>query len=102
MEEVLTVYASAYNPLQPVVCLDEQPQVLHGRAQDPLPLEPGQCARVDDEYTRQGTANVFCLFEPLRGWREMRVTERTGPLGAALSKTAPHAPRLCPDLKIPV
>ena len=76
MEEVLTVYAWPYTPLEPVVCLDEQPQVLHGHARDPLPALPGQCARVDDEYIRQGTANVFCLFEPLRGWREMHVTER--------------------------
>lgn len=76
MEEVLTVYASPYDPLEPVVCLDEQPQVLRGHARDPLPMEPGVPARVDDEYRRQGTANVFCLFEPLRGWREMRVTER--------------------------
>ena len=76
MEDVLTVYATAYNPLQPVVCLDEQPQVLHGHTRDPLPALPGKCVRVDDEYTRVGTANVFCVFEPLRGWREMRVTER--------------------------
>ncbi len=76
MEEVLSVYAASYTPLEPVVCLDEQPQVLHGHARNPLAMKPGVPARVDDEYTRQGTANVFCLFEPLRGWREMRVTAR--------------------------
>ncbi len=76
MEEVLEVYARKYDPLEPVVCLDEQPQVLHSHAREALPMTSGMPIRQDDEYVRQGTANVFCLFEPLRGWREMRVTHQ--------------------------
>jgi hypothetical protein len=30
-----------------------------------LPPEPGQPERVDYEYERRGTANVFMVFEPL-------------------------------------
>jgi hypothetical protein len=33
-------------------------------------------ARQDCEYQRNGSANVFGYFEPLRGWRRVEVTER--------------------------
>jgi hypothetical protein len=32
-------------------------------------LKPGRAARVDYEYERNGTANLFMLFAPLEGWR---------------------------------
>ena len=37
---------------------------------------PGQPARHDYEYKRNGTANLFMLFAPLEGWRHVEVTER--------------------------
>ena len=42
----------------------------------PLPAEPGQPDRVDYEYERCGTANLFMTFEPLAGQRHVTVTER--------------------------
>ena len=42
----------------------------------PLPMLPGQPARHDYEYERNGTANLFMLFAPLEGWRHVEVTER--------------------------
>jgi hypothetical protein len=39
-------------------------------------MRPGQPARHDYEYKRNGTANVFMLFAPLEGWRHVEVTER--------------------------
>ena len=42
----------------------------------PRPPEPGQVERYDDEYERCGTANLFLLFEPLAGFRHVKVTER--------------------------
>jgi DDE superfamily endonuclease len=76
MEDVLGVYQRPYDPLCPQVCLDEKPQTLHAETREPLPLEPGKPARVDYEYRREGTANLFMLFEPLTGWRRVKVTER--------------------------
>jgi hypothetical protein len=35
----------------------------------PIRIKPGRAARVDYEYERNGTANLFMLFAPLEGWR---------------------------------
>ena len=39
-------------------------------------MKPGRVARVDYEYERNGTANLFMLFAPLEGWRHVKVTDR--------------------------
>jgi len=39
-------------------------------------MKPGRAARVDYEYKRNGTANLFMLFAPLEGWRHVKVTDR--------------------------
>ncbi len=39
-------------------------------------MQPGQPARHDYEYKRNGTANIFMRFAPLEGWRHGEVTER--------------------------
>ena len=41
-----------------------------------MPSAPGRPARVDYEYERNGTANLFLWFEPLAGRRRVKVTER--------------------------
>ena len=76
MEDVLQVYARPYDPEYPVVCLDEQSKQLIGEVAAPQRAEPGKPARVDYEYERNGTCNVFMMCEPLRGWRHVKVTER--------------------------
>lgn len=76
MEDVLDVYCRPYDPLRPVVCLDESPKELQAHARPPLPMEPGIPQRIDDHYHRHGTRNIFIACEPLRGWRETKVTER--------------------------
>ena len=76
MEDVLDLYHQAYDPKRPLVCLDEVSVQLVGEARTPLPAAPGQPARYDYEYVRNGTANLFMAFEPLLGWRAVRVTQR--------------------------
>jgi hypothetical protein len=76
MEDVLEVYHRPYDERRPLVCLDEVPVQLVGEARVPLPPRPGKPARFDYEYVRNGTANLFMVFEPLLGWRAVRVTER--------------------------
>jgi len=49
---------------------------LVGETRTPLPPEPGRPARFDYEYQRNGTANLFMVFEPLLGWRWVKATER--------------------------
>jgi hypothetical protein len=75
MEDVLDLYEEPYDPAHPVVCFDESPVQLIGEHQCPLPIRPGTPQRVDYEYIRQGTCNVFVIVEPLRGWRHLTVTD---------------------------
>jgi hypothetical protein len=42
----------------------------------PIPAKRGVRARVDDEYKRCGTANIFAAVEPLTGRSLIEVTER--------------------------
>jgi hypothetical protein len=76
MEDVLEVYHRPEDPQRPVVCLDEISKQLLADSREPLPLAPGQPRREDYEYVRHGTANLFLLFAPLAGWRQVKVTER--------------------------
>jgi hypothetical protein len=76
MEGVLEVYARPYDPKRPVVCCDEASKQLLADVQPPLPPAPGRPARVDYEYERRGTANLFMAFEPLAGRRHVEVTAR--------------------------
>ena len=76
MEDVLEVYRRPYDARRPVVCLDETSKQLIGEVRTPVPAAPGQVARYDYEYVRNGVANLFMVFEPLAGWREVEVTDR--------------------------
>jgi hypothetical protein len=76
MEDVLDVYKRPYDPRRPNVCLDETSKQLIGETRAPMPASPGQPARYDYEYKRNGVANLFMIFEPLIGKRHVKVTER--------------------------
>src|SRR5579872_4507175 len=76
MEDVLEVYQRPYDPRRPVVCFDEQSKQLTKETRQPVQAAPGQPKRVDYEYERNGTANLFLWFEPLAGQRYVKVTDR--------------------------
>lgn len=76
MEDVLEVYHRPYDERRPLVCLDEVPVQLVGEARNRLPARPGEPERYDYEYRRNGTANLFMVFQPLLGVRWVKVTER--------------------------
>ena len=76
MEDVLEVYTRPYDPRRPQVCLDETSVQLIGETRTPLPMAPGRPARFDYEYERNGVCALFMLNEPLRGWREVVVTDQ--------------------------
>lgn len=75
MEEVLETYAKPYDPARPVVCMDEQPVQLIREARTPIEATLDHPRRVDYEYERAGTANIFMFTEPLSGWREATARE---------------------------
>jgi hypothetical protein len=74
MEQVLEVYQRPYDPQRPVVCMDEQPKQFIADSRRPIPAAPGQPARVDYEYVREGVCTVWMFVEPLGGWRHVPVT----------------------------
>ena len=76
MEDVLEVYQRPHDPQRPLVCLDETSKQLIIETRAPIPAKPGQPARHDYEYERNGVANLFMVFAPLEGWRHVKVTDR--------------------------
>ena len=74
MEDILAVYEKPLSELEPVVCVDEKPVVLHQEVRPPWAMRPGRVARRDGEYQRCGTANVFCGVEPKAGQYFPKVT----------------------------
>lgn len=76
MEDVLDLYAEPDDPARPRVCFDETSKQLIAETRLPLPMLPGRPERVDYEYERRGTANLFLVTEPHTGWRHVDVTDR--------------------------
>ena len=76
MEDVLETYATAYDPQQPVLCMDEQPVQLLLETKVPIPATKEHAQRVDYEYERNGTASIFMFAEPLSGFRQATARPR--------------------------
>ena len=76
MEDLLDLYAEPYDPARPVVCFDETSKQLVAETRLPLPMAPGMPERVDYEYERKGTANLFLVTQPLGAWRHVDITDR--------------------------
>src|ERR1700675_4532704 len=76
MEDVLEVYQRPRDPERPVVCLDESSKQMIVEPRAPIPAKPGRKERHDYEYERNGVANLFMMFAPLEGWRQVKVTDR--------------------------
>ncbi len=75
MESVLDVYKRPYDADYPVVCMDESPKQLIQEVRSSIKIKPGQQARVDYEYVRNGVVNIFMANEPLKGKRMVEVRE---------------------------
>ena len=78
MEDVLDVYHRPYDPDYPVVCMDESSKQLVGEVTGPVPAAPGHPKLVDDEYVRNGVAEIFMEVEPLAGRRHVGIRPPRG------------------------
>jgi DDE superfamily endonuclease len=76
MEDVLTLDAEPYDPARPKVCFDETSRQLLAETKAPLPARAGKPRRLDYEYRREGTRNLFLFCEWQAGWRHVEVTEQ--------------------------
>lgn len=75
MYSLLELYERPYNPLEPVVGLDEKSKQLLDQIRSPIPLSPHHGIREDSEYIRKGTRNLFVTVEPKGKKRFVKVTE---------------------------
>ncbi len=76
MEAILELYQRPYDPKRPLVCFDEKSVQLLAHIAPMRLAEPGQAARQDYEYKREGTSNLFLFVEPKAGFRQVLVTHR--------------------------
>lgn len=76
MEDVLEVYHRLYDAKRPQVCFDEASKQHTIETRVPLRARPGDIAKYDYEYERNGTSNMFIFFAPLQSWRHIKVTDR--------------------------
>lgn len=84
MEDVLDVYELPYNPMRPVVCMEEKPYQLLGDAREPLPMRPGDDRKTDSEYVRNDTYSIFAFIEPLGRKHHVSVHEHRTAIDWAL------------------
>ena len=75
MEDILDVYELPYDPMFPVVCMDEKPYQLLDDVRQPLPVRPGDNQKTDSEYKRNGICSIFAFVEPLGGRHHVSVHE---------------------------
>jgi len=76
MEDVLDVYQRPHDLKYPTVCFDETSKQLIEETRVGLSCRPGSVEKYDYEYRRKGTRNLFMMFSPLSGWRNVKVTKR--------------------------
>lgn len=76
MEDVLDLYAKPYDPKNPVICFDEKSKQLIGNTRKPIKATKNKPKKVDCEYKRNGTQNIFMAVEPKAGYRNVKITER--------------------------
>lgn len=76
MMDILKIYEKSYDPLYPVICFDEKSKQLLDDIRRPIQAKAGKIRKVDYEYKRNGTANIFVAVEPKGKFRTVRTTER--------------------------
>ncbi len=93
MEDVLDVYCQPYDPSVPRICMDEMGKNLVKEKHPSEPAQPGQVAREDYTYEKQGSANLFIAYEP-RASQTLSESHRTpheAGLGAVHARGAGRA-----------
>lgn len=75
MYKLLDLYQLPYNPLRPVVCIDEKSKQLISDTRPPIKMTEGKVQKIDYEYKRNGTRNIFVAVEPKAGKHFMKVTK---------------------------
>ena len=80
MEDILGIYQNTYDPMIPVLCMDEKPieflDEIRKRLQVKLlKIDRDEMEKMDSEYTQCGYGSIFIFTEPLAGWRYVTARE---------------------------
>lgn len=75
MYHLLDLYKQDYDPVHPVVCMDEKSKQLLQDNRKPIAAKPGSLGKYDYEYKRNGTCNLFVAVDPKGGKRFVKVTD---------------------------
>jgi DDE superfamily endonuclease len=75
MYRLLELYQQDYNPLEPLVCMDEKSKQLLEDSRPIIKAKPGKLEKYDYEYRRKGTSNIFLAVAPKGGIRIVKVTD---------------------------
>jgi len=76
MFDILDVYERDYDSKNPVICIDEKSKQLLSTPREGKPTRPGKAKKIDYEYKRHGTVNLFVSIEPKGKKRNITVTKR--------------------------
>lgn len=76
MYDLLDLYGRPFRAREPVICLDEKSKQLLKDSRQPVPIKPRRQMRLDYEYVRGGTCNLFVAIEPQGGRRTVQITDR--------------------------
>jgi hypothetical protein len=74
MENVLDVYERPYDPLYPVVNLDESPKQLISETRNKF-MDSKGVVYEDFEYKREGVVDMYMIVEALAGRREVHIED---------------------------
>lgn len=75
MEDVLDIYELPVDEKVPVICVDEKPVQLLEDKRDVIDMKEGSPRKIDYEYKRNGSVNVFMSIEPKNGIFHAKVTD---------------------------
>lgn len=76
MDDLLGLYTEPLPPGHEVHNFDETPKQLLSTPHGGRPPKPGHARRLDHEYKREGTRNIFVAVAPFRGTRTVAVSAR--------------------------
>ena len=74
MYRLLDLYKEPYDPLQPMLCMDEESKQMLGDSRKPIKARPGKLEKYYYEYKRNGTCNILVAVAPKGGIHIVKVT----------------------------
>jgi len=75
MYRILDLYKLTYDPKNPKICIDEKSIQLLKDTRKGIKMKSGAIEKIDYEYKRNGTRNIFVAVEPLAGKHYSKVTK---------------------------